>query len=73
MCRAVIQDFLNLKLLLALYHDDRRPLYTSTIIIDTAQHTDMERSVDTVVRRYVQSVVDWTSFGKDLERSQPAW
>ena len=36
------------------------------------QHTEMESRLSTVVRRDVQSAVDKTSLGKDLERSQPA-
>ena len=72
-CRAVVQDFLNLKLFLTFHHDDRRSLHTITIVVGVAQHTDMEGRMDLIVSRYFQCVVDWTSLGKDLERSQPSW
>ena len=69
----MVQDLLNFKLFLTFYHDDRRSLYTSTIVKGAAQHAHMESSVNAVVRRYVQSVVDWTRLCKDLERSKPFW
>ena len=69
-CRSVVQDCLKLKLFLTFYHDDRRSLYTSTIVMGAAQHAHMESSVNAVVSRYVQNIVDWTRLSKDLERSK---
>ena len=69
----MVQDLLNLKLFLTFYHDDRRSLYTSTIVIGAAQHAHMESSVNAVVSRCVQNIVHWARLGKDLERSKPFW
>ena len=63
----MVQDFLNLRLFLTFYHDNRRSLHTSTVVVGVVQHTDMEGRMDVIVSKYLQCVVDRTSLSQDLE------